>query len=266
MDDRRFDLLARALAAASTRRAALAGLLAALGPAAVGGQEQERGRAHGEGGGPTAEACVPSGQRCGTGGGKTRTPCRRCCSRYAIRERAGIRRCSCRPDGFRAGSSAQCCTGVLGAAGYCGACAAGLTRCRTSCVDFQTDPANCSGCGVACGAGEICRGGACMPCGERGESCCPGGACDGDLTCRANGTCGLPPSTCNPDAPVCDLQVTDCTNGLCRCARTVEGEVFCRGSVNEQEFCGPNGECPDDKFCIEFCRDGVRSRLCAPRC
>ncbi|MEZ4394476.1 MAG: MXAN_6577-like cysteine-rich protein [Polyangiales bacterium] len=41
-----------------------------------------------------------------------------------------------------------------------GACASGQTRCAT-CVDTQTDAANCGGCNRQCAAGQFCRAGAC---------------------------------------------------------------------------------------------------------
>lgn len=42
--------------------------------------------------------------------------------------------------------------------------------CNGVCVDFQTDPANCGGCGNACKANESCEGGACVP---GGSACKP---------------------------------------------------------------------------------------------
>jgi expansin (peptidoglycan-binding protein) len=43
----------------------------------------------------------------------------------------------------------------------CVACATGQTFCTSACVSTQTDPANCGGCGHACGAGATCAGGTC---------------------------------------------------------------------------------------------------------
>ncbi len=40
-------------------------------------------------------------------------------------------------------------------------CQAGLMECSGKCVDIQTDPANCGGCGQICTAGMTCAGGVC---------------------------------------------------------------------------------------------------------
>src|SRR5205823_5775121 len=37
------------------------------------------------------------------------------------------------------------------------------TSCGGTCVDPNLDPANCGGCGIACGTGEACVGGTCVP-------------------------------------------------------------------------------------------------------
>lgn len=41
-------------------------------------------------------------------------------------------------------------------------CAAGSTRCGTTCIDLATDLANCGVCGRACGYDETCRAGTCV--------------------------------------------------------------------------------------------------------
>ena len=40
-------------------------------------------------------------------------------------------------------------------------CDAGKQQCAGGCVDFQTDPANCGGCGNMCSPGELCTAGQC---------------------------------------------------------------------------------------------------------
>jgi hypothetical protein len=44
-----------------------------------------------------------------------------------------------------------------------GAYCARTGRCGAVCVDQDNDPRNCGGCGVSCGATQVCRGGACAP-------------------------------------------------------------------------------------------------------
>ena len=71
-------------------------------------------------------------------------------------------------------------------------CDPGLSPCGQTCVDLQTDPSNCGGCGVTCvipNGTAVCQGGACAF-----ESCARGwGDCDGML---ANGCEAM--AQCNP--------------------------------------------------------------------
>ncbi len=41
-------------------------------------------------------------------------------------------------------------------------CGTGTTECDASCVDTNTNPLHCGGCGMACSGGEACLGGACQ--------------------------------------------------------------------------------------------------------
>jgi len=66
-------------------------------------------------------------------------------------------------------------------------CAEGLAACGGSCVDVQTDAANCGGCGNACAAGQVCTAGACRATGcEAGYSNCDGDPSNG---CETAGVC-----------------------------------------------------------------------------
>ncbi len=168
MDGRRFDSLARALAGAASRRAAVAGIFAALLPLAGRANPARTGK---NGRGPADEACLANGRRCGKGSGKRGKPCRKCCSRYSTVQRNGRRRCACKPEGIVAGNASQCCSGQRMANGMCGACAAGFGDCPAGCVDLRTDVRNCGACGVSCAAGEICLNGACTGCGGAGQRC-----------------------------------------------------------------------------------------------
>ncbi|MDB4941065.1 MAG: Tryptophan synthase alpha chain [Labilithrix sp.] len=53
-----------------------------------------------------------------------------------------------------------------------GACVCRGTQCGTTCVDTQTDPFHCGGCGVTCGDGTTCVAGACR-CSAGGALCPP---------------------------------------------------------------------------------------------
>ncbi|MHB1845412.1 MAG: MXAN_6577-like cysteine-rich protein [Deltaproteobacteria bacterium] len=72
---------------------------------------------------------------------------------------AGQCQASCQPDGGQ---------GVQDAGA--------LQDCGGSCVDTLTDPANCGGCGQACGAGQLCSSGGCA-CGGGTLPCGPDGGC-----------------------------------------------------------------------------------------
>ncbi|MEZ4339322.1 MAG: MopE-related protein [Sandaracinaceae bacterium] len=108
-----------------------------------------------------------------------------------------------------------------------GPCAFGdnPTCCSDGCQDIDNDPMNCGGCGVQCGAGEICVGGRCG-CGGvvasgLGDEACPepvgvGGSqanvCCGD-TCRDVtvdvNNCGGCGTVCGP-AAICNDRICEC--------------------------------------------------------
>jgi hypothetical protein len=74
---------------------------------------------------------------------------RRACSRVAVSLAIAA--------GMVAASAAGC--GNAGIVG--GDCAVGYTQCALTCVDLQTDPANCGACGHVCPAGVACQDGVC---------------------------------------------------------------------------------------------------------
>src|SRR5688500_11723952 len=98
MDGSRFDTIVRN-AAGRTRRATVGALLAT----AIGWRSVAAG--------VEAELCLPNGQRCGRKAGGRGRSCRKCCSKYAPKER-GTRHCACVPFGEKCGQSGQCCEGT----------------------------------------------------------------------------------------------------------------------------------------------------------
>jgi len=67
----------------------------------------------------------------------------------------GARR-TCNADGLGY-TTARCPGTQICAGGQClDGCPGGLLRCGTACVDLRTDANHCGGCGVRCGAGEVC--------------------------------------------------------------------------------------------------------------
>lgn len=91
----------------------------------------------------------------------------------------------------------------------------GLTSCFGSCIDIETDVNNCGGCGVMCGPGGGCFGGACVapppssPCGIGLTTC--GGECV-SISSHA-GHCGACFNSC-PLGGSCRRGVC-CANGQC---------------------------------------------------
>lgn len=83
-------------------------------------------------------------------------------------------------------------------------CQAGLTNCSGVCTNLDTDENNCGGCGQACGAGELCVGGACSLSCQAGLTSC-GGVCR-DLNTDPN-NCGACGAACGAEQ--------SCSAGLC---------------------------------------------------
>lgn len=97
-------------------------------------------------------------------------------------------------------------------------CSSGLTACGT-CVDTNSNPNNCGGCGVACASGKVCSQGSCSvetcianttkTCSFDGECC--------TLYCNSNAQCGCIPSgsvACTEDAHCCSSSC-DVAHGVC---------------------------------------------------
>jgi hypothetical protein len=190
VDDRRFDLLAKTLSAAPSRRGLLAGLLAALGaggadaeaapggegkrsgkgPGGRGGKEHGRNRGNGRNRPGNDKGGDGNGKGKGKGGGKgcTPTPKAEACAS------------ACGPVDLGCGKRADC--------EPCAACAddADCAPCGT-CADGACVPArekHGDACALRGGGDGVCAGGACEPCGGPKQRCCPG-----DVPCADFGCC-----------------------------------------------------------------------------
>ncbi|MHB8417463.1 MAG: hypothetical protein ACYDCL_05270 [Myxococcales bacterium] len=95
------------------------------------------------------------------------------------------------------------------------------TCCSGSCVDLESDPSNCQGCGVACPAGEVCQASSygCAPPDGGYTPGCQGipGACPAGTLCWGNGCLT---TACAPGASgvACAFGVLDrgtCCGGSC---------------------------------------------------
>jgi hypothetical protein len=151
-------------------------------------------------------------------------------------------------------SATLCCLLVFGFVAACGdstpspieppdasvpvACdSAGVALCGDSCVNTESNPAHCGGCGKACATGEACAGGACVAlCRINGEQVATGtvnaeNSCEQCVpatsmttwTQRADGT------PCNP------RQV--CSAGACGPHCFIEGVLYAVGAPNPANAC-----------------------------
>ena len=124
-----------------------------------------------------------------------------------------------------------------------GGCSGGQVACGGGCVDGQSDPNNCGGCGNVCtspvnGSGA-CNGGSCGITCNTGYVACAGVCVNGQSDPSNCGGCGV---GCNP--PVAN-GTASCAAGACAIACNA-GYVACNGTcVNAQTDPGNCGACGD---------------------
>ena len=120
------------------------------------------------------------------------------------------------------------------------------------CADFATENDNCGGCGIACGAGQMCSNGVC------------GTTCEGDLV-QCGSKCVDPTSSmtscgataaCDADAgtagTTCDATTEACTNGICAALAPPPPAPTFVASFNVND--GPIWfEAPQTYTCVQAC-------------
>jgi hypothetical protein len=149
------------------------------------------------------------------------------------------------------------------------------------CVNRQSDPNHCGGCGMSCESGQICSGGACAfptecssglttrggicvdttndpnNCGTCGHVCPPGQSCSegscfcpgAQLPCGDDGHCvdtQNDPENCGACGHQCPIEQV-CTNGACDCEN---GKV----------------PCGEDENCYDLTSDPNNCGLCGLQC
>jgi cysteine-rich repeat protein len=137
------------------------------------------------------------------------------------------------------------------------------TSCDGTCLDLKTDARNCGACGNACGSGESCTQGACVPevaCGNGrldGQEACDDGnrrsddGCSAACTLEPGYTCSGTPSTCatrcgdgvRTGNEACDDGNAAASDG-CSAACAVEPGYSCSGAPST---------------CATACGDGVKA-------
>ncbi len=146
-----------------------------------------------------------------------------------------------------------------------------LSECGDTCVDLNTDNANCGACGTTCESGEVCTAGACEPimCGANEVLC--DGACIDPTT--NNSYCGATDcSTGNDedDGESCDPNGGfSCVDGTCQCAdgsADCNDDGVCNDLNSDNNHCGAcfNACETPDEMCVsgECVRDpGIAGAL-----
>jgi hypothetical protein len=133
-------------------------------------------------------------------------------------------------------------TQTCSSAGQC-VCSGTLTSCNGACVDLQSDPNNCAGCGATCMSGLACSVGRCVCTAgsPNGISCVRPGQKQG--TCWS-GACVLPAyfAGCNTAA---DCVPGGCTGpgGYCLGTIDVAGEVSCTANNGSYVVCSTSQGC-----------------------
>ncbi|MBI4701132.1 MAG: SBBP repeat-containing protein, partial [Deltaproteobacteria bacterium] len=159
--------------------------------------------------------------------------------------------------------------------------------CGSKCVDLQTDPANCGGCGLVCGCSLPCSLGKCSlscqggttkcgckcvdtqtdptNCGGCGKPCAPGEVCSAGacaFACLGGATkCGskcvdlqLDPANCGGCGKAC-AQGEVCSGGACglACAGgTTKCGSKCVDVANDPASCGGCGKaCAQGEVCVQ---------------
>ncbi|MFO0649279.1 MAG: hypothetical protein U0326_23755 [Polyangiales bacterium] len=148
-------------------------------------------------------------------------------------------------------------------------CTAPMAMCGTTCVNTQSDVANCGGCGRACAAGQACTTGVCTGgstctapmttcsgvcvnpltdtrnCGTCGRACTTGQTCSSGV-CTGGTTCSAPMTTCSG---VCVNTATDAANcGGC-------GRACAAGQTCASGLCGGGACTPPLARCGSACVD-----------
>ena len=230
-------------------------------PAHCGGCDRDCANSDCRGG--SCVGCMAAGLRCSSPGD--------CCSGVCEAEDAvpgEPARLTCAPSpcarGFKQCGAvcipvARCCTSadctggkVCPGPGQACACPSGRIDCGGTCINPQTDEANCGSCGHVCETGRTCCAGDCVDTRTDPAHC---GGCARDCV---NGTCQNGACDCTIAGALCEVN-GDCCSGICeappgqrlRCAASPcpRGEKLCNQRCIPLANCCASGECDGGKTC-----------------
>lgn len=129
-------------------------------------------------------------------------------------------------------------------------CNSTQTLCGTTCVDTQSDDANCGACGTVCPTGQTCMAGACA-CASGQMLCGTGSAAHCVDTQADNANCGA----CDTACPAAQT----CTSGVCACpaGQTLCGTGSAAQCVNTQTDGANCGACGTTCSSVSTCTTGA---------
>ncbi|MCA9533397.1 MAG: hypothetical protein KC593_06960 [Myxococcales bacterium] len=117
-------------------------------------------------------------------------------------------------------------------------CAPGRVDCDDQCVDVETNPLHCGGCGVRCLSGEVCYQAQCRsglpvgaPCIDE-DGCDDGQFCNGRETC-VEGACRQGQSVDCSDPFECTVEI--CDESIKACLSVPDHQRCVRGQCREFE-------------------------------